>query len=64
LWFPGGTYDNAELQRFMDRLAMRAAHLGYVTKSGRKAGRGNVRRLLEAIANDEVKLVEKEGCNG
>lgn len=62
IWFPEPEYTREDIIQFFEKLAEKAEALGYTTHGGPKAGRGNVRRLLEAIVWEEVHLRTDTGC--
>lgn len=52
--------DKAQTNAMRARLNAAARQLGYVSRTGRSAGRGNAAALFVAIANGEVALLPRE----
>lgn len=48
--------DNDETAAVIERLADIAAEMGYTTRRGKLAGRGNIAALMAAIARGEIAL--------
>lgn len=60
IWF-SEEWTNQDIKDFMDQVADIAEKLGYITHGGPKAGRGNIRSLMEGlVAGDLVILTRQE----
>jgi hypothetical protein len=59
IWFPEPEYTKEDIVRFMDRMALIALSHGFTTHGGPKSGRGNIRRLMEALVHGEL-VIESE----
>lgn len=59
IYFPT-EYSKADVEEFMDKLAKVAKDLGYITHGGPKAGRGNIRSMMQGIVAGDLIILRRD----
>lgn len=62
IYFPT-EYSKEDVEDFMDKLAKVAKKLGYITHGGPKAGRGNIRSMMQGIVSGELIVLTRDEFN-